>query len=173
VTAAPAAFLRAAYGRVCAAEARIAAVFLVAMVVLIFAGGVSRVFGYPLNWSTDAATCLFAWACFLCADIAWRRNGLMSIELVTTRLPPRGQRVLRMLNLGVIAAFLGYFVVLGVWLAWTSRVRSFQGIPEISYSWVTASLPFGALLLLITTLLKLRDEARGGAPSYGGSSDVL
>ena len=72
----------------------VAAVFLVAMVALIFAGGVSRVFGYPLNWSTDAATCLFAWACFLCADIAWRRNGLMSIELVTSRLSPRGQRTL-------------------------------------------------------------------------------
>ena len=28
--------------------------------------------GYPLNWTIDVATCLFAWACFLCADIAWR-----------------------------------------------------------------------------------------------------
>ena len=28
---------------------------------------------------------------------------------------------------------------MGTWLAWTSRARSFQGIPEISYSWVTAS----------------------------------
>ena len=47
------------------------------------------------------------------------------------------------------------------WLAWTSRVRSFQGIPEISYSWVTMSLPVGAALLLITTLLKVRDEMLG------------
>ena len=42
------------------------------MVALIFLGGVSRVLGYPLNWSTDFATAFFAWACFLCADIAWR-----------------------------------------------------------------------------------------------------
>ena len=40
---------------------------------------------------------------------------------------------------------------MGVYLSWISRVRSFQGIPEISYSWVTMSLPVGALLLLITT----------------------
>lgn len=40
-------------------------------------------------------------------------------------------------------------------------MRSFQGIPEISYSWVTMSLPIVALLLLITTMLKVRAELRG------------
>ena len=61
------------------------------MVVLIFLGGVMRMLGHPINWSSDAATALFAWACFLCADIAWRRNSLMSIEVVTTacRSAPR------------------------------------------------------------------------------------
>ena len=61
-----------------------------AMVLLIFTGGVARMLGHPLNWTTDVATCLFAWACFLCADIAWRRNGLMAVELVTARLSPPG-----------------------------------------------------------------------------------
>ena len=59
------------------------------MVVLIFLGGVMRMLGQPINWSTDAATALFAWACFLCADIAWRNNSLMSIEVLTSRLPAR------------------------------------------------------------------------------------
>ena len=68
-------------------EARIAGTFLVLMVVLIFAGGAARLAGYPQNWTTDAATCLFAWACFLCADIAWRRDSLMSIDLIVERLP--------------------------------------------------------------------------------------
>ena len=54
-------------------------------------------------------------------------------------------------------------MVMGTWLAWTSRVRSFQGIPEISYSWVTASAVAGGLLLFITTFLKIRDELRGAA----------
>ena len=162
-----------AYERACGAEAAVAATFLVVMVALIFLGGLSRMFGYPLNWSTDAATCLFAWACFLCADIAWRRNNLMSIELVTSRLPPRLQAGLRLLNYAIICAFLLYIAVLGTSLSWTSRVRSFQGIPEISYSWVTASMPFGALLLLVTTLLKVRSELRGEAAPSGGAVDVL
>ena len=156
------------YERVIAAEAFLAAAFLVLMVALIFLGGVSRVLGYPLNWSIDFATAFFAWACFLCADVAWRKDSLMAIEVLTSRLPNRLQTACRMLNYFIIGAFLLYAITFGSWLAWTSRVRSFQGIPEISYSWVTMSMPVGAALLLVTTMLKVRDELRGiKRPSHG------
>jgi TRAP-type transport system small permease protein len=56
------------------AEAVVAGTFLVAMVLLVFTGGLARLVRQPMNWTNDFATCLFAWACFLCADIAWR-NG--------------------------------------------------------------------------------------------------
>ena len=90
--------LKAIYRKLCAAEAAIAGTLLVLMVVLIFLGGVSRVLGYPLNWSTDFATAFFAWACFLCADIAWRRNSLMAIEFLPARLPAGAQKALRLVN---------------------------------------------------------------------------
>ena len=112
------------------------------MVVLIFLGGVMRMLGQPINWSGDAATGLFAWACFLCADIAWRRNSLMAIEVVTSRLPERLHQAIRMINYALIASFLVYLVVMGLYLSWISRVRSFQGIPAISYSWVTLSATY-------------------------------
>jgi TRAP-type C4-dicarboxylate transport system permease small subunit len=150
------------YRRLCRAEAVIAGTFLVLMVALVFTGGVARMLHHPLNWTIDLATCLFAWACFLCADIAWRNNALVSIALVTDRLPPRWRIAVMRLNHLLIAAFLVYIAIVGVHLAWVSRARAFQGIPGISYSWVTASLPVGALLLLITTLLKFR--ALGRAP---------
>jgi TRAP-type C4-dicarboxylate transport system permease small subunit len=149
------------YARICAAETWIASVFLILMVILIFLGGVMRMLGHPINWSTDVATALFAWACFLCADIAWRRNSMMAIEVFTDRLPDGLQTALRMVNYVLIAGFLCYLAGMGVYLSWISRVRSFQGIPEVSYSWVTMSLPVGAALLLVTTALKIRGEFRG------------
>jgi TRAP-type C4-dicarboxylate transport system permease small subunit len=149
------------YQGFCAAEAFLAGTLLILMVALIFLGGVSRVLGYPLNWSTDFATAFFAWACFLCADIAWRRNSLMAIEFLPARLPPTAQKLMRLANYFVITVFLLYLMVMGTWLAWTSRARSFQGIPEISYSCVTASAVLGGLLLFITTALKVRDELKG------------
>jgi TRAP-type C4-dicarboxylate transport system permease small subunit len=151
------------YDRLCAAEAVVAGTLLVLMVALIFLGGVARMLGVPLNWTTDAATCFFAWACFLCADIAWRRNSLMAITLVVDRLPPAARKVCDLASHLIVCAFLLYAIGFGTWLAWTSRARSFQGIPEVSYSWVTMSMPVGALLLLITTALKVRDELRAGA----------
>ena len=58
----------------------------------------------------------------------------------------------------MIVVFLIYLVWTGLKLAYVSSARSFQGIPAISYSWVTMSLPVGAVLLLITTILKFRNE---------------
>ncbi len=155
------------YNFLCRLEALVAGAFLLLMVALIFLGGVARMAGTPLNWTTDIATCLFAWACFLCADIAWRKGGLMSIGLLTERLRGSAAVWLERLNLAIIAVFLAYVVYAGVELAWVSRARTFQGIPGISYSWVTASLPGGAVLLLITTLLKFRGagKASGGDPA--------
>jgi TRAP-type C4-dicarboxylate transport system permease small subunit len=156
--------MRKLYERVCAAEAFVAALFLVLMVLLIFLGGVMRSLGEPINWSNDAATALFAWACFLCADIAWRKNALMSIDLVTARLPHGVRRVLALCNYAIIIVFLVYVLIGGLYLSWISRARSFQGIPEVSYSWVTLAMPFGAVLLLITAFLKVREEIAGGVP---------
>lgn len=155
--------MKTVYASLCAAEALLARLFLLAMVVLLFGACIARVFGHPINWAIDIATCVFAWACFLSADIAWRKNRLMSVELLTSRLSARLQRACRLLNYAVLALFLAYLVPTGLWLAYVSRARSFQGIPEFSYSWVTMSLPVGGLLLLITTLLKIREELPGGA----------
>ena len=160
------------YQGLCAAEAFIAATFLILMVVLIFLGGVMRMLGTPINWSTDAATCLFAWACFLCADIAWRRNALMSIDLVTERLPERLRKGCLYLSYAIIVAFLAYVVIAGLWLSWISRARTFQGIPGVSYSWVTLSMPVGAMLLLLTAFLKIRDEMRNGGATAAQPYDV-
>jgi TRAP-type C4-dicarboxylate transport system permease small subunit len=136
-------------------EAVIAGTFLVLMVLLIFAGGVARMVGAPLNWTVDVATALFAWACFLCADIAWRNDNLMSVDIVTARLPESLRGLLETINYLLISAFLLYVIGAGLWLSWISRARTFQGMPEISYSIVTLSMPVGGLLLLITTLRKL------------------
>ena len=160
------------YDRICAAEAWIAAALLLLMVALIFLGGVLRTFGYPINWGNDIATALFAWACFLCADVAWRKSALMSIDLVTERLPPTLRRACTYASYAIIVAFLIYALVGGLYLSWISRARSFQGIPEVSYSWVTMSMPVGAVLLLITAFLKIRDEVKGRTAQSEASAVV-
>jgi TRAP-type transport system small permease protein len=148
------------YAQLCRLEALVAGVFLVAMVALIFIGGIARMAATPMNWTTDIATCLFAWACFLCADVTWRNNGLMAVEIISGKLPSPAQRLLAWCNYLIISTFLVYVIGAGLWLSYVSRARSFQGIPGVSYSWITLSMPVGALLLLVTTVLKMRDLRR-------------
>ncbi len=157
------------YRRLLKVEAILAGMFLILMVLLIFAGGVARMMHHPINWTIDLATCFFAWAVFLCADIAWRNDALMSIDVVAGRLPPRAQQALRQVNYVIISAFLLYAIYAGLWLSWVSRARSFQGIPGVSYSWVTMSLPVGALLLLVTTLLKIHSATGSPRASLGSA----
>lgn len=152
--------MRAVYSVLLRLEALLAGVLLMLMVALIFTGGIARLLHHPLNWTIDLATCFFAWGVFLCADIAWRRDQLMSIDVLTARLPPRGARLLSYASLVIIAVFLGYAIWAGIELSRFSWARSFQGIPGVSYSWVTMSISVGSALLLATTLLKLRDALR-------------
>jgi TRAP-type C4-dicarboxylate transport system permease small subunit len=153
--------MKMVYECVCWAEAFLARTLLLTMVVLIFGSGVARLVGSPINWAIDIATCVFAWGCFFSADVAWRKNKLMSVEVLTNYFPEKGRKFCRLLNYFVLTVFLAYVIPAGIWLSYVSRARSFQGIPEFSYSWVTMSMPVGAILLLITTLLKIRDEVKG------------
>jgi TRAP-type C4-dicarboxylate transport system permease small subunit len=148
--------MRAFYGHLLRLEAFLAAALLLLMVALIFTGGVACLVGSPLNWTIDLATCFFAWACFLCADIAWRNDMLMSVDIIPARAPRILRQTLAYANYLIISLFLLYGIYAGVLLSWVSRARSFNGIPGVSYSWATMSLPVGALLLLVTTLLKVR-----------------
>ncbi len=145
-------------------ETVLAGAFLILMVAMIFTGGVARMMRMPLNMTIDLATCSFAWATFLAADIAWRRDMLISVRLLPEKLPPRAAYWLVMVNFAIILALLAYGVTAGGWLAWVSRARSFQGLPGVSYSWVTAALPVGSALMFATTLGKICDHWREGPP---------
>lgn len=148
------------YQQIGIVEDWLARTFLIVMVSLIFAAAVARLVGSPLNWAIDIATALFAWTCFFAADVAWRANRLMAVESLTNAFPERGRAIFRLVNLAIIGAFLLYVIPAGVWLSWVSRERSFQGIPAISYSWVTMAMPVGCLVLLATTVVKVAAEVR-------------
>mgnify|MGYP001817847003 FL=1 len=146
--------LKKIYGYVCFSEELLAGIFLVAIMVLIFASGFARSVGHPLSWSMDAATFLFAWVVFFSADVALRQDRHISIEALTRYFPRNLQRNISIINYLFIVIFLGFLICYGVVLAYTSRFRTFQGIPGFSYMWVTLSVPIGCTLILITTIIK-------------------
>jgi TRAP-type C4-dicarboxylate transport system permease small subunit len=148
------------YEFICKNEMRIAQFSLGILSLLVFAAAVGRFLYYPLNWAMDAATFLFAWTVFLGADAAMRLDRLFCIEVITNKLPPKAQLYLKAINYLIIVGFLLGMIGYGLWLSYTTRLRTFQGIPGFSYTWVTLSVPLGCALMLITAILKIKTFLR-------------
>ena len=155
------------YAFVCKVEMFLAKYTLFALSALVLAAAVARTIRHPMNWAMDAATFLFAWCVFLGGDIAMRENRLFCITLVLDRLPPKSRPIVQIVNWLVIAAFLVFMIGYGIKLSFITRLRTFQGIPGLSYTWVTLSVPVGCALMLVSTVRRLRDlfrTARHGVP---------
>jgi len=150
--------MRKLYEYICNGETFVIKVFLVFFVGLIFIAAFTRYIGYPINWSVDVAVCLFAWCTFLGADVAMRKNKLMNVDFLIRKLPEKSKNFIEILNLLIILIFLAALIGYGAKLSYTTRFRSFQGIPWFSYTWVTLSVPVGSILMMITTIIKIRDK---------------
>jgi TRAP-type C4-dicarboxylate transport system permease small subunit len=89
-----------------------------------------------------------------------RMDRLFCIEVITEKLSPKAQLYMKVINYGIIVVFLLGMIGYGSWLSYTTRLRTFQGIPGFSYTWVTLSVPLGCALMLITSILKIKTFLR-------------
>ena len=133
------------YEFICKKEMLIAQWALGILSLLVFAAAVGRSLYYPINWAMDVATFLFAWTVFLGADVAMRLDRLFCIEVITRKLSQKAQLYLKLINYIIIVIFLVGMIGYGLWLSYTTRFRTFQGIPGFSYTWVTLSVPMVVL----------------------------
>lgn len=155
------------YEFICKGETFLIKIFLVFIVGLVFVAAVTRYLGYPINWSVDMAVCLFAWCTFLGGDVAMRNNKLMNVEFLIRKLPDKYRNSIELINLCIILIFLLAFIVYGIKLSYTTRFRTFQGIPGFSYTWVTISVPIAGTLMVITTIKNIRAILRNRKEKKG------
>jgi TRAP-type C4-dicarboxylate transport system permease small subunit len=145
------------YAFICKAEMFLAKYTLLALSTLVLTAAVARTIRHPMNWAMDAATFLFAWCVFIGGDIAMRENRLFCITLLLDRIPAKSRFAVQIVNWVIIAVFLLFMIGYGIKLSFITRLRTFQGIPGLSYTWVTLSVPVGCALMLVSTVRRLRD----------------
>lgn len=141
-------------------EATIAKFSLVIMTLLVFIQAMTRRFGKPISWALDISTFLFAWAVFLSADAAMRKDALVNIDMFVNKLSNKWQLNLKLINHIIIIIYLAIMMVYGVKLTITTYNRTFAGLPWLSFSWATLSVPLGCLLMSTTTFLKAKEIIR-------------
>jgi TRAP-type C4-dicarboxylate transport system permease small subunit len=147
--------MRKLYHAICKLEVIICGAGFILLVALVFLSAILRFFRVSMAWNIDMALFLLSWTAFLGADIAWRSNRLVGVDIVTSRFPQAMQKIVQILIYFVIFVALVIIVVYGTRLAWIERVRKFQSIP-MPYSLVTMSLVISALSMSVSTILKIQ-----------------
>src|ERR1700742_437621 len=132
-----------------------AALLVVAEIVILFAGVVSRyVLHSPLIWSDELASILFLWLAMLGAVVAFRRAEHMRMTAIVANASP-GMRA----YLDVVATCAALaFLLLVIWPAYDyAYEESFITTPalQIPNTWRAAALPVGTCLMAVFALLRL------------------
>lgn len=143
------------YARFCDMELVIASLFLAITVGIITFAAILRTFGFPQNWALDIALWLFTWSVFIGADTALRANKMVNVDILFKVFPKKLQKIVQLIIYGIIFVFLIMFIVYGFKLSYITRFRTFQGIPQMSYTWVTLSIPICSVFMIITIVIKV------------------
>ena len=132
-----------------------AALLVVAEIVILFAGVISRyVMHQPLIWSDELASILFLWLAMFGAVVAFRRAEHMRMTAVVATAGPRMWAYLDVVATSAALAFL----LLIVWPAYDyAYEESFITTPalQIPNTWRAAALPVGTCLMAVFALLRL------------------
>ena len=139
-----------------------AAALVVAEIVILFAGEVSRyVYNKPLTWSDELASVLFLWLAMLGAVIALRRGEHMRLTTFVNLLRPAWRAWVD----GVAALIVIVFVLLILAPSWeyiTNQWLITTPALELRDAYRVAAIGVGAVLMMAIALLRLaqRVEAR-------------
>ncbi|MFZ4453048.1 TRAP transporter small permease [Salibacterium aidingense] len=126
---------------------------LASIVILVFYSAMVRWLGVPVAWSVEMGQLLFIWLIFLGANQAMRKNRHIGVDVFTNRLPDKLKTPVNVFTDSLIACFLIVIIFYGTQHAADHALRSVQNLP-LSYSYITASVPAGCTLMLVTLLMK-------------------
>ncbi len=147
------------YTSFCAFEEKFANAMLVLIAVLVFSSALARTFRNPINWAQDIALLAFAWLVFIGGDIAVRKTKLVGIDMLYGRLPLAMQKTLTVVFSSLIILFLALLVFYGFILVSESMQRTMNTL-TISYAWCTLAVPVGSMLMIISSIIKLKSVVK-------------
>jgi len=136
-----------------------AALFVVAEVVILFVGVVSRYSHNPIIWSDELASILFLWLAMFGAAAAFRRGEHMRMTALISKVAPPKRKFFDLLALGAGLALMLALLHPAINYAMEEWFITTPAL-EISGAWRAAALPIGLVLMIATALLRLVENAQ-------------
>ncbi len=146
----------------------LAALCVLAILVLMIAASVGRVFEWRVSWVNDIVSWLCAAAAFLVMAYSFRNGDFVRVTLVLESVSAPVRRWLELVSLSVAAVAIGY---LGYWAArftWESyEFNDIAGNMVAIPIWIPQmSFVIGSAILVIAVLDECVCVFKGGKPSY-------
>lgn len=152
-------------------ELAAARVGLVAIVLIILAGGVARAIGHPIIWSLEIAMVLFAWVSMFAIDYGFQTRRHIGIDALMNLFPQRMKRACLWFNELLIFGFLLCGVWYGFNFTWTTHHQVLP-VTELSLAWLNSAVPTGCLLMVVTSASFLISGCREEDKSKPDMEDV-
>ena len=145
------------YSVYCRIEDIIVGLGFATIVILTFMNAVLRYCGTPIIIADDTCLLLFSWTAFLGADVAMRYSRLVGMDILVSKLSPKVQKVLQLVVYGIMIAILAVLLRGGLAIIKTNGARPFNTLASfgINYGAVTASLPVGSAMMILTCITKI------------------
>jgi TRAP-type C4-dicarboxylate transport system permease small subunit len=147
---------------------RIAALFILAIFVLMILASAGRMAGLRVGGANDIVAWFCAAASFLGMAHAFKHGDFVRVTLLLEALAPRPRRLLEIASLSVAALAVGYLAWWAVRFTYESwQFKDMAGGMVAIPIWIPQlSFVFGAALFLMAVLDELVIVLRGGKPSY-------
>ncbi|MGY6549886.1 MAG: TRAP transporter small permease [Roseinatronobacter sp.] len=135
----------------------VVALGMAALIFVITAQIVSRVFFTAFAWTEEVARFLLIWLTFLGAALAWQQGRHIAVKVLVERLPPGQRHIVQMAALAVVCGF----ALALAWLGWSfMEVSAFQRSPSLRLrmTYVYLVIPVAAGLIAwfsLTDILRL------------------
>lgn len=161
--------IRRALDRLFDLAGALAAIFMVAILLIIVAQIGARIFAIKFPGGTDYAGYAMAAASFLALAYTLRRGGHIRVELVLQHLPPRARRPVELVVLALATAlswYFAYYAIRGVRFSWMLGDVS-QG-QDATPLWIPQlAMAVGVALLALAFTDQLVRALGGADPRFG------
>lgn len=134
---------------------------IVAMIVVITAQVVFRVFFTALSWTEELSRYLLVWASFLGTAVAFKKGAHIAVGFAVDALPETLRKIVRFISCCLMACFFGVTIWYSIYLF---NVQVFQVSPAIGIKmrYVYTVIPFSFTVMSVHLITQVFQIFQGG-----------
>ncbi len=145
------------YKLYCKAEEALVGLFFIIIVALTFMNAVLRLLGSPIIYADDICMLLFSWTALMGADVAMRYCRLVGMDILTSKLNAKVQKVIGLIVQVIMIAMLVVLIKGGIRIVQLNGSRPFNTLESfgIRYGAVTTAIPVCCSMMILTCITKI------------------